>query len=170
MRSRRRIAVLGVSLLKPAMQEIGWTPRPDDTDERKGVRAALLFSALGATGARSGDDQRRTATRGDRTRFARVVRSRLSSTHRQGRGPRRRCRVVREVSGAQQAGRRSGRALPLPVCACRLQRSRRWFDEPWITSSVRTCAARTRRCSSRRLLTNPNAQVARLGPAACTLG
>jgi aminopeptidase N/puromycin-sensitive aminopeptidase len=36
------------ALLKPAMQEIGWAPRPDDTDERRELRAAL-FSGLGDT-------------------------------------------------------------------------------------------------------------------------
>jgi aminopeptidase N len=36
------------SLLKPAMAEMGWTPRPGDTEEQKEVRAALV-AALGET-------------------------------------------------------------------------------------------------------------------------
>ncbi len=37
-----------VNLLRPAMQEIGWTPRSDDPDDRRELRAAL-YSALGLT-------------------------------------------------------------------------------------------------------------------------
>src|SRR4051812_38714222 len=47
--SRARYRGWVVSLLKPAMQEIGWTSRPDDTEERQSVRAALV-SALGEIG------------------------------------------------------------------------------------------------------------------------
>ena len=31
------------ALMKPAIQEIGWTPRPDDTDDRRELRALLFF-------------------------------------------------------------------------------------------------------------------------------
>jgi puromycin-sensitive aminopeptidase len=46
--SRARYRAWVASLLKPAMQEIGWTSRPADTEERQSVRAALV-SALGGT-------------------------------------------------------------------------------------------------------------------------
>jgi aminopeptidase N len=36
------------ALLKPAMQEVGWTSRPGDTDDRRELRASL-FAALGET-------------------------------------------------------------------------------------------------------------------------
>jgi aminopeptidase N len=36
------------TLLKPAIQETGWEPRPDDSDERKELRASL-FTGLGGT-------------------------------------------------------------------------------------------------------------------------
>ena len=35
------------ALMKPAMQDIGWTPRPDDSEDRRVLRA-ILFNALGA--------------------------------------------------------------------------------------------------------------------------
>jgi aminopeptidase N len=47
--SRARYRAWVISLLKPAMQEIGWTSQPGDTEERQSVRAALV-SALGETG------------------------------------------------------------------------------------------------------------------------
>ncbi len=36
------------ALLKPAIEEIGWEPRPDDTDDRRQLRGSL-FSGLGET-------------------------------------------------------------------------------------------------------------------------
>ena len=46
--SRQRYRAWLTSLLKPAMQEVGWSDRPGDSDEKKALRASLL-AALGVT-------------------------------------------------------------------------------------------------------------------------